>query len=157
MTDDIKILLGQAIRSEIDAREFYTGLAGRVKNLLLKERLVFLASEEEKHESFLMGFYRDKFREEPVVPETSPVPSPRYVPGEKTPISDLLAEAMEAEQAAEEFYRDMSNLLLDEEKALLGYLALMERGHFHILEAEREMALHFEDYDAVNPMFHMGV
>ncbi len=156
MTDDIKILLGQAIRSEIGAREFYEGLANAVKNLLLKERLVFLAGEEEKHERFLVGFYRDKFGQEPVVPETSPVPSPRYVPGEKTPISELLAEAMEAEQAAEEFYRDMSNLLAGEEKALLEYLALMERAHFHILEAERDIALHFEDYEAVNPFFHMG-
>ncbi|MGB9589797.1 MAG: hypothetical protein ACPL68_02830 [Candidatus Hydrothermia bacterium] len=48
------------------------------------------------------------------------------------------------------------DILLGEEKALLEYLALMERSHFYILEAEREMALHFEDYDAVNPMFHMG-
>lgn len=140
----------------MDAREFYTALAGGIKNLLLMERLEFLAKEEEKHEDFLRRLFAQKFKEEPVVPVETPVPSSRYVPGEKTPISDLLAGAMDAERAAEEFYRDMSNLLLGEEKALLEYLALMERGHFHILEAERELALHFEDYEAVNPLFHMG-
>jgi len=156
MDNDIKILLGQAIRSEMDARSFYTALAGGIKNLLLKERLLFLASEEEKHEGFLRGLYRNRFGEEPAVPETTPVPSPRYVPGEKTLISDLLAGAMEAEKAAEEFYLNLSNLLSGEEKALLEYLALMERGHYYILEAEREMALHFEEYEAVNPLFHIG-
>jgi rubrerythrin len=154
--ENIRILLGQAIRSERDANGFYASLAGGVKNLLLKERLLFLAGEEEKHEGFLTRLYRDKFGEEPIVPETTPVPSPKYVPGEKTPISELLAGAMEAERAAEEFYLNLSNLLAGEEKALLEYLALMERGHFHILEAEREIALHFEDYEAVNPFFHIG-
>jgi len=154
--EDTKLLLGQAIRSEIEAREFYKGLSASVKNLLLRERLEFLSAEEAKHEDFLRRLFAQKFGEEPVVPDETPIPSPRYVPGEKTPISDLLAEAMEAERAAEDFYRKLARSFPGPEAALMEYLALMERGHFHILEAERDMALHFEDYETVNPLFHIG-
>ncbi len=154
--DDVKLLLAQAIRSEIEACEFYDGLAKAVKNLLLRERLEFLSVEESKHEDFLRRLFTQKFGENPVVPDETPVPSPRYVPGEKTPISELLSGAMEAERAAEEFYMRLARSFSSPDAALLEYLALMERGHFHILEAEREIALHFEDYETINPFFHIG-
>lgn len=154
--EDIRLLLGQAIRSEIEAREFYRGLSDSVKNLLLRERLDFLSAEEAKHEDFLRRLFAQKFGGEPPVPDKTPVPSPRYVPAEKTPISELLAQAMDAERAAEDFYRKMARSFPGPEAGLIEYLALMERGHFHILEAERELALHFEDYETVNPLFHIG-
>lgn len=156
MGKEIKILFGQAIRSEQEAREFYASLAGGIRNLLLAERLVFLASEESKHEDFLRRLFVQKFKEEPFIPDKTPVPSPRYVPGEKTPISDLLKGAMDAERASEEFYLNLAKSLSGEESILLEYLAMMERSHFHILEAEREIAMRFEDYEVVNPLFHIG-
>ena len=42
-----------AIRSEIDAAAFYTRLQGRVKNILLVQKLKFLALEEEHHRKIL--------------------------------------------------------------------------------------------------------
>jgi len=156
MTEEKKTLLGQAIRSEIDSGEFYSAVANAVKNLLLVERMKFLANEEHKHEDFLRALYKKTFKEEPLVPDTTPVPTPKFVPGEKTRFSDLFTEAMQAEWDTSRFYLDLSKHFSGEEAKLLQYLSMMEMGHYQILETEREMALQFEDYENVNPLFHIG-
>ncbi|MCU0243362.1 MAG: hypothetical protein MUE80_01145, partial [Acidobacteria bacterium] len=46
-------VLGVAIRSEVDAAAFYSRLQGRVKNVLLVQKLKFLALEEEHHRKIL--------------------------------------------------------------------------------------------------------
>jgi rubrerythrin len=47
-----------AIQREIEAHEFYTGLAARVADPQAKDALGLLASEEVRHREFLQG-YRD--------------------------------------------------------------------------------------------------
>ena len=51
IADDLTPLeiLGVAIKSEIEAANLYRYMAGQVVNLDLRERLDFLAKEEEKH------------------------------------------------------------------------------------------------------------
>ena len=156
--EDIKTLLGQAIRSEIDAAVFYNSVADAVRNLLLKERMRFLAQEEKKHEAFLRRIYEHRFPgEEIIVPETTPVPSPSFEPSENTQFSQLFSEAMEAEKAAHDFYMQLASRFSGEHAQILKYLAMMEMGHYQILETEREMALNVESYENYDPGIHMGV
>jgi rubrerythrin len=73
-------LLVAALKSEIDSKEIYQHTANRVNNALLKDKLTFLASEEEKHRNIIEGIYKDKFpNEELQIPEKSPVPMPELI------------------------------------------------------------------------------
>lgn len=148
-----------AIKSEVESKTVYSKLAGSVKNAFLKERLNFLAAEEERHRQFLMKAFRGNFPgKEPVPPETSPVPLPIImIPDEMVPISEVLESAMQAELAAKDFYLAFADLLDDaEQKRTLEYFALMEEGHYEILKVEKENSLRFEDYDDYWPMMHVG-
>jgi len=51
-------LIDIAIEREVEAYDFYMGLAGSVEDPGIKDTLEFLAGEERKHREFLMG-YRD--------------------------------------------------------------------------------------------------
>jgi len=119
-----------ALKSEIEAKAAYTELAESVKNFILKERLNFLAQEEEKHRGLLERLYRKRFPDkELVVPEEkSPVPLP-------------------------EIQIDMESMPI---KKMLHWVASMELGHYLILESERDNARKFEDYDSEWPMMHVG-
>jgi rubrerythrin len=149
-----------AIKSEIDSREVYSKIGDRVKNFMLKERMEFLAREEEKHREFLVSLYKKNFPgKEPEIPDVTPVPLPVIEIGdENTPLSDVLESAMNAEKVANEFYTSMAGLFekdADTNK-MLKYLASMEMGHYKLLEIEKKNALEFEYYDQVWPMMHAG-
>jgi len=74
----LKDLLLTAYKSEIEARDFYQDLAKPIANFFLKDRIVFLATEEEKHRQALENLYRQQFQEKEItVPEKSPVPLPQ--------------------------------------------------------------------------------
>ena len=151
-------LLLAAIKSEVESKEVYNTLANRVKNALLKDRLTFLAKEEEKHQEFLESLYRKKFGDiEIVLPDKSPVPLPHVDAGEDRLLSEIIEDAMNAELAARDFYMSLGNFLQDEEdKKMLQILSNMEQGHYDILSKELENLKRFEDYDTYWPMMHMG-
>ncbi len=155
---NLKTLLLAAIKSEIDSGDVYRNLANRVKNALLKERLNFLAGEEDKHRAFLEALYRQKFPgEEIVVPEKTPVPLPEVDASEDRLLSEIIEDAMKAELAAKEFYESLKPLLQDEEnRKMLQVLANMEQGHYDILAKELENLKNFENYDEYWPMMHVG-
>ena len=156
---DTKTLLLAAIKSEVDAGRTYSELAERVKNSFLKERLNFLASEEEKHRRSLEGIYRMQFECDSIeLPEKTDVPLPEVeINSENDPISLVLESAMKAEKAAEEFYTQLAERFDDRKiSTLMEVLAGMENTHYLILKAERENALKFEEYDTVWPMMHAG-
>jgi rubrerythrin len=89
---DEHTLLLAAIRSEIDSKEVYQHIADRVKNSLLKDKLNFLASEEEKHRRIIEGVYRETFGDKELhIPEKSPVPLPKVaITDEMMPISEVI-------------------------------------------------------------------
>jgi rubrerythrin len=156
---DTKTLLLAAIKSEVEANRAYSDVAARVNNAFLKERLEFLASEEEKHRKSLENIYRIHFGSEKIeLPEKTDVPLPEIEVGdENEPISLVLEGAMNAEKASEEFYAKLAERFEDEKvRDLMEVLAGMENMHYLILKAERENALKFEKYDAVWPMMHAG-
>ncbi len=155
---NLKTLLLAAIKSEIDSKNLYENLAGRVKNMLFKDRLLFLANEEEKHRAYLEALYRKKFPDEKlVVPDHTAVPLPEVDASEDRLLSEIVEDAMKAELAAKDFYESMKDLLHDEEnKKMLQILANMEQGHYDLLAKELENLKNFENYDEVWPMMHVG-
>ena len=148
-----------AIMSEVESKGVYVKLAERVKNAFLKERLMFLAAEEEKHREFLEKAYRQDFPgKEPALHGTSPVPLPNIIiPDDDVRTSEVLESAMRAELAAKDCYLAFAQQLDDPvQKRTLEYFALMEEGHYAILKVEKENSLKFEDYDEYWPMMHVG-
>lgn len=149
-----------ALKSEIDSRDVYSKLADGVKNAFLKDKLKFLASEEEKHRILLEKGFRNNFPDiDIIIPERTPVPLPEIrMPDENVLVSEVLESAMAAEKAAHDFY----NLFADrfpadsEMKKTLQYLAIMEDEHYKLLEVEKENMIRFESYDQYWPMMHVG-
>jgi len=148
------------MKSEVESRDFYSKLAGRVKNFLLKEKLGFLSGEEEKHRTYFDNMYEDKYPSEKLVlPAKSPVPLPQLkITAESVPISELFTQAMGAEMAAHDFYTGLADRLSGEEqvKKTVLYIAAMEMGHYRLLEVERESAEKYEDFDVEWPLTHVG-
>ena len=153
-------LILAAMKSEVESRDLYTSLADRVKNAMLKDRLKFLADEEEKHRDFFEALYKGEFPGmEITLPDGSPVPLPSVpISDEFTPISEVLESAMKAELAAGDFYTALAEFFADGEDIwkMLVYIAKMEMGHYNLLERELEIAREFETFDVEWPMVHEG-
>ncbi len=156
----LKDLLLTAFKSEIEARDFYRRLAEPIKNFFLKDRVLFLAAEEEKHREAIENLYRQQYPDEEMrIPEKSPVPLPEIkIEKETMPVSDVLWAAMAAEKAAHDFYLEIARYYNQESEQhkLLLHIASMEMGHYHLLNLERENALRTEDYEITLPMVHIG-
>lgn len=151
-------LLGVAIKSEIESHEIYRGIAEKVENFILKEKLKFLALEERKHQELLQNMYNEQFPDvELRLPSETVVPVPDFAPEEGTPLTTVLSKAMEAEEQARDYYSDLIPLCKEEKmKQTLKYLSETEQGHYYQLKGEYEMALNFETYAQYHPMMHMG-
>jgi len=149
-----------AIKSEIESKRVYSDLADMVKNVFLRERLRFLAQEEDKHHTLLEGEYMKHFPgNELLLPDKSPVPLPTLsIPDENVPISEVIDSAIKAELAASDFYLSMMKIFDpdDEIRFILEYFSKMEMGHYQILSQERENIARFEDYDIYWEMMNIG-
>ena len=153
-------LILSAIKSEIDSYNVYKKTAENIKNGLLEDKLLFLAKEEKTHrqllEKLFKKYYPDKKLE---IPEKSVVPMPEFeIPDEDVPLSKVLKQAMEAEKFAQRFYQQLSKKFTDEKDIsnMLEYFADMERGHYRLLENEKESMERFEQADVYWPMVHAG-
>jgi len=154
-------LLLTALKSEIEAKAAYLRLADGVKNFVLKERLNFLAGEEEKHGQFFERLFQKSYPDKELVMPAgrSPVPMPELrIDTENIPLNEVLESAMAAEMAAHDFYIGLADRFEDQPdiKKMLLFIASMEMGHYKILEIERDNAKKFEDYDADWPLMHIG-
>ena len=153
-------LLLSALKAETESRDVYKKLALDVKNALLKARLKFLSEEEEKHRVFFEMLFKQRFQaKEIVLPEKTPVPLPMIkIEDEKLPISEIFWRAMQSEMAAHDFYSKLAEQFGDDlqVKKMLLYIATMEKGHYKLLEIEKENAEKFEAYDVEWPMMHIG-
>jgi len=160
-TYSLEELFLTGIKSEMESKSVYSTLAGRVRNAFLKDRLLFLAGEEEKHKEFIAKIYNDNFPDkEIVVPETTPVPLPELrIDDEMMPISEVLESAMDAELAAREFYTSLSERFPEDSNNwnVLQYFGRMELGHYEILKVELENARRFEEFDERWDMMHIGL
>lgn len=151
-------LFGIAIKAEIEAQEIYTKISTYTRNFVLKEKMRFLASEEEKHERILRGLFKQKFAgAEPVIPQQTVAPVPGWRPDEGGKVSDALKSAMQTELDAKSFYEAMAGRIEEPKmQSVLKYLAAMEQTHYYMLETEYNAAMEIEDYDRFDPAVHWG-
>ncbi len=155
----LRDLLLSGISHEAHAKAVYERIARRVQNFLLRDRLRFLAAEEDKHREVLTAIFKHTCPEnEVVLLENPPVPLPEINCSEETAISEVLTQAMEAEKAAYDFYTRLVPRLPPEDnlRRMVNYLARMELGHYNLLRSERDSADDLEQADDVWPMFHIG-
>ncbi len=155
-------MLKGAVKAEINAKEVYEHMAGRVDNFVMTERFEFLAGEEEKHEGFLRDIYEKVVsRKEIDLEDQTPVPLPYIDYGENMDESEIIEQAMDAEIASRDFYKKMAERADDEglqknPKKLLIYLAGMEQNHYEILKEELDRMKEFEEFDQYFPGMHRG-
>jgi len=156
---DLEDLIKTAYRSELDSEKTYTKIADSVENGLLKDKLMFLAEEEKKHQNFIKKIYNLRFPEKKLTPaEKQVIPFPKIeFTDEDIPLSKILKQAMDAENFAQSFYQKLSKRFDDNDiKNMLQYFADMEKGHFKILENEKESMEKFEQADVYWHMVHAG-
>ena len=157
---NLEELLITALKSEIDSKKFYMKISKKTKNVLLKDKLLFLANEEEKHRLFVEDIYKNHFPDKKIIlPKTSPVPLPELIiKNDNISLGRLLQEAMTAEKSTSDFYKNLSERFEKGSKIhnTLIYFSDMEIGHFKILEMEKESMDRFEEADVYWPMVHVG-
>ena len=156
---DLEELLLAAIKSEVESEDLYLNISKKTKNGLLSDKLKFIANEEKKHKLFIEDIYRNHFpRKKIVLPKKSPVPLPKILITEDMSVNKLLKIAMNAENNASDFYKSLSDYFEEGSKIqnTLIYFSDMEKGHYKILELEKEIMDRFEEADIYWPMVHAG-
>lgn len=150
-------VLAVAIRSEIEAADFYAGLLARVKNILLQQKLKFLVLEEKKHRKILERLYAQRFPEVALrIPEKSARVRPQMKLDEKSSVLELFQAALEAEKSAETFYKNAQKVIKDAgSRKILEYLSRVERSHYFLVKSEIDLLARFPDYYDVED-FHIG-
>ncbi len=156
---DLEDLLLSAIKSEVESSTLYLKIAKKTKNGLLQDKLEFLSKEEDKHRLFVEDVYKNHFPDKEIkLPKETPVPSPEIEINDDMPVSKLLKNAMKAEEHAQDFYESLAERFESGSKIhnTLLYFADMEKGHYKILEMEKESMERFEEADVYWPMTHVG-
>jgi rubrerythrin len=150
-------ILSVGIRSEIDAVSFYTRLQSRVKNVILLQKLKFLALEEEHHRKILERLFGQRFPEKTVgALEASLMPPIAASVGEQASVLDLFLAALKAEETAEGFYKEAGELAEEEgSRKMLAYLSRVERSHQAMIRSEIDLLEKFPEYYSVED-FHIG-
>ncbi len=157
-------VLEVAVKSEIDAESFYTRLRGRVKNVILIEKLRFLALEEAHHRTIIDRLLKQRFPGHATdVPEKSLMPPIAAALDDRASVPDLFAAALRAEEASEAFYKEALELAADEgSRRMLAYLSRVERSHQAMIKSEIELIEKFpdyydvEDFHIAQDLFHVG-
>ena len=150
-------ILGVAIRSEVDAAAFYTRLQGKVKNVLLVQKLKFLALEEEHHKAILERLLGQRYPGQPKdVPASSLMPPIGVSLPAEPGVPALFEAALRAEVTAEAYYNEAAERVEEEAgRRILAYLGRVERSHQAMIKSELELIQKFPDYYSVED-FHLG-
>ena len=128
----------EAIKNEIEGREFYLALAKKVKNPLVRRKVLGLAEDELEHRETLSRLYWaqtgtevgdfDDFEANVDLPDVQHLSLP-----------DRLQLAMDTEKKAADTYMRMAEVEENERSAaFLEYLSEFEEGHYDILAGELE-------------------
>ncbi len=126
----------EAIKAEMLAREFYLAASKKVKNPLVRRRLLTLADDELEHRTTLSRLYWAQTGTE--------VGDIEFRAGEfELPdidgmsMMEVITFAMEKEKEAVQNYARMADEEKDpRSKSFLEYLVDFEQGHYDMLEAE---------------------
>ncbi len=126
-------IINFAIGNEIEAQEFYSQAAEKVKSPQLKDMFNGFAEDEKNHEKLLKGYLKkgpDKmhFKESFDANFAASVDKPKLSVSMHP--ADALALAMKSEEEAMDFYTYVADLSNDSgEQKVFKELAEMERGH----------------------------
>jgi rubrerythrin len=145
------LTLIEAIKHEIEGREFYLALAKKVKNPLVRRKILGLAEDELEHRETLSRLYwaqtgtevgnLDDFEVTVELPDV-----------ENMALPDLLQLAMDTEKEAAATYMEMAEGEENERSAaFLEYLAEFEEGHYDILAAELEKISNNPGWEDLGP------
>jgi rubrerythrin len=142
--EEYKRVLSEAIGNEIEAYQFYAGVAEKVQDANLRLIFTDLSEEERKHQQFLEGVLSVA---KPLnIDETKDYKVSATVDKPKLSISmkpaDAIGLAMKNEEEAMNMYTELAGICNDkEQKELFESLARMERGHkFRLEEMYTNMA-----------------
>ena len=136
--EDVKKIIETAIKKEIEAYNFYHGVADKAKNPMLKDLFAELAGEEMKHRELLQGMLtkdisKMKFDASHDYKVGDNLPTPDLKVGMK-PLEGLVI-AIKRELEAMQMYTQLAKLAKDTEtQFLFSQLANMERSHKARLE-----------------------
>jgi rubrerythrin len=132
-------IVGVATRAEIDAHQFYTEMSKRIRNQLVKQRILTLADEERRHERILRNLLRRWTGEEnPPVPERSLFPISELI-NDSMSHEQVLEKAIGLEREASKRYIEAARVAQDDGgRRQLEYLSEFERTHERILLSELE-------------------
>jgi rubrerythrin len=139
--DALEKMFLDAMQGEVNDRETYLNLAGRLEISFLKTKLEFLAEEEEKHRLTLEEMYNVFFPGKDIVlPGATAGSVSDDDVGENIKLLQLLEMAMDYEMAAQNNYLELANQLSDnvETSVTLTYFAAMEASHYGLLKIEKE-------------------
>ncbi len=150
-------VLAAAIKSEIDAEGFYTRLQAKVKNVILIQKLKFLAFEEARHREMLTKLFSQRFAGSSLeIPGVSPLPPIGSSLGPDPAVLDLFKAALNAEEISELFYEESGRKAGDEgSRRILAYLSRVERSHAAMIRSEIDLLARYPDYYKIED-FHIG-
>jgi len=146
-----------AIRAEIEARDIYHRVAERIVNESLKEKVLFLEAEEEKHRSCLEAMYARTFPGvKLLLPENTFLPRIDVAMSDTAGVEEVFEIAMEWEKMSADFYEELSNKATDPGSvAVLISFSATEWSHYHLVKGEYEMVKAFPSYAGTKD-FHPG-
>ena len=126
----------EAIKHEIEGRAFYLALAKKVKNPLVRRKILGLAEDELEHRETLSRLYWAQTGSE--VGDLSSFEVEVDISNvEDMSLEDLLELAMKTEKGAAAEYLEMSEASQDPKaSAFLEYLSEFEEAHYETLKAE---------------------
>jgi len=131
-------ILDAAIRSEIEAQEFYAEVAERMKDVSLKQLFGQLFEEEKRHQKILEGFKAKgdgylHFKRAPDFQVAETIRAPEVSDGMSP--ADAFALAMKKEEEAMRHYTQLAQACDDaEQRRIFEELAAMESEHKHKME-----------------------
>ena len=131
--DDFREILEFAIRSEVEAKEYYQGVAAKTSNAMVKKLFLEFAEEELKHEQLLSDILANNeaklnFKKTQDYKLSETIPDPDM--SGKVSMADICAVAMKREEWAMNMYLNLAKDSSSEKiKEVFMGLADMERGH----------------------------
>lgn len=145
-----------AASAEIRAKEAYEKLASIIKSDIIRDEILFLAREEDKHREII-----EKMAERFIGERTEPRKINVEVMGEFQIIAEKMGEAirkpdinvdeiyevaMQAELVSEKLYRELAAYAATEKtKLILEMLANMEQNHYSIIRKQYEYITRYPD------------
>jgi len=138
--------LGLAINREREAVLLYRHMSGKIKNRLVKRKIIELAKEESHHVKLLTDIYSSGSCEKPQRMKTA-FYSGKIAELNKFGIEELIGYAIKKEKEAVKFYRENAKLFKDQSgRFMFEYLSGFEKGHQIVLEEELKAIKRFPEW-----------